>query len=93
MDICNKRKDGSSLTWSEVNNMPYTAKVSKESYHFRNNISPIGSSHSEYLFDPFMFRSSAKLFVEQQSYHGFQEELRRTSRLMVGICNISKLNM
>ncbi|PSS17471.1 Abscisic acid 8'-hydroxylase [Actinidia chinensis var. chinensis] len=30
MDICNKRQDGSSLTWSEVNNMPYTAKVISE---------------------------------------------------------------
>lgn len=28
MEIRNKRSFGSSLTWSEVNNMPYTAKVS-----------------------------------------------------------------
>ncbi|KAI3757511.1 hypothetical protein L6452_05051 [Arctium lappa] len=30
MEIRSKRKDGSSLTWSEVNNMPYTAKVVSE---------------------------------------------------------------
>lgn len=28
MEIRSKRKSGSNLTWSEVNNMPYTAKVS-----------------------------------------------------------------
>lgn len=28
MEIQAKREDGTNLTWSEVNNMPYTAKVS-----------------------------------------------------------------
>lgn len=34
MDIRDNRKNGSSLTWSEVINMPYTAKVSSISIVF-----------------------------------------------------------
>lgn len=34
LQIQSSREDGSKLSWSEVNNMPYTAKVSRTVTHF-----------------------------------------------------------